>query len=418
MTDLSPKLDTATAVVANLLIIGVWAYAAFLNDRFKDFYYMSAQEDEYLEWGTFWAFIFAAAVCVLAGVWQRRTTGDLPWFLFGVAVFCVVVAMEEISWGQRVFAYRPPVYFLEHNFQQELNVHNVMSTSTRKLVLKAIILGYGVALPLAPLIPGVKRLFARLGVVVPPLALAPSFFAAFLLYQRYDGFTWLDDDWDSDWWDAWSFTGEWVEIMLGLGFLFAAIAAALAFRGEKKSGAERKPGVGRKPGAERKPGAALARPLVAVVASWLLVVAVGVVNAAVSRNMRSAAPEVVETTRGELAALKGDFLGGEVRTKCNRHRRLYTFKEKYDQDALLEGEFAALTAQGLPEERAEFFLDPWNSPYWIRDRCDSDEGRRIVFIYSFGPNRRRESSRWEILGDDVGTIVYDGRRTRDITRRR
>ncbi len=58
----------------------------------------------------------------------------------------------------------------------------------------------------------------------------------------------------------------------------------------------------------------------------------------------------------------------------------------------------------LPQERAEFFLDPWNSPYWIRDRCDRETNRRIMFIYSFGPNRRRDSSRTEILGDDIGSF--------------
>ncbi len=384
MKDRFLKLDLAAAVVANLLILGVWVYAWILRDVSKDFYYLSAQEDEYLEWGTFWAFIFAAVVCVLAGVYQRRATGQLPWFLLGVAVFCFVVAMEEISWGQRVFAYRPPAYFLEHNFQQELNFHNVMSTKLRKLAVKGVMLGYGVVLPLAALVPGVGRFLSRMAIVAPPAALAPSFFATWYFYHDY----------------PWSLTGEWAELMLGLGFLFAAIAALLAFRGDDR------------------PAGWWSKPIVAIAASWLLVIGVGVANGAASRTMRRAAPEVVETTRAELAALKGDFLSGEVKTRCNRHRRLYTFKEKYDQDAMLEGQFAALVAQGLPEERADFFLDPWNSPYWIRDRCDSDDERRIVFIYSFGPNRRRESSRWEILGDDVGTIVYDGKKIRDITRGR
>ena len=308
----------------------------------------------------------------------------MPWFLLGVGAFCGWVAMEEISWGQRVLAYRPPVYFLENNFQQELNFHNVISTKLRKLALKTVILGYGVVLPLLALIPDVKKFFARAAVVVPPMSLIPSFFATYWLYQEY----------------PWSFTGEWVELMLGLGFLFAAIAAALTFRGDDES-------KGRLP-----------RGLVPIFASWLLVIGVGVANAYLQRNMRGATPELIETTRGELEALKRDFLSGDVGTKCNRHRRLYTFMERYDEDALLEGEFAALTTQGLPQERAEYFLDPWNYPYWIRDRCDSDADRRIVFVYSFGPNRRRESSRWEILGDDVGAIVYDGRRIRDITRGR
>ena len=297
------RLDLTAAMVANALIIAVWAYAALLRDVSKDFYYMSAQEDEYLEWGTFWAFMFAAAVCVLAGVYQRRASGRLPWFLLGLGVFCFVVAMEEISWGQRIFAYRPPAYFLEHNFQQELNFHNVISTKLRKLALKMVILGYGVVLPLLGLQPGIKRLFARMGVVVPPLALMPSFFATFILYQRYDGFAWLNDDWDSDWWSRWSLTGEWVEIMLGFGFLFTAIVALVAFRGDDKWRWK------------------VPRQMLAIVAGWLLAVGFGVASAAVSRNMRSAAPEVVETTRGELEALKRDFLSGQVKTRCNRHRR-------------------------------------------------------------------------------------------------
>jgi hypothetical protein len=88
------------------------------------------------------------------------------------------------------------------------------------------------------------------------------------------------------------------------------------------------------------------------------------------------------------------------------HKRLYTFVEGNGRARSLEtGAFAALVAHGLPEARAEFYLDPWNSPYWIRDRCDAERGRRAVFVYSYGPNRIRDSSRWEILGDDIGAHV-------------
>jgi hypothetical protein len=67
------------------------------------------------------------------------------------------------------------------------------------------------------------------------------------------------------------------------------------------------------------------------------------------------------------------------------------------------GRFAALQVQGLPEERADYFLDPWNSPYWIRHRCSSE--RQRIFIYSFGPNRRRDSDEREIRGDDIGVVI-------------
>ncbi len=371
------ELSLVAAILANLLILAFAAYAAVLEASYPDFYYLSVQEDEYLEWGTFWAFMGAAAAFVVAAVGQRRTEGKVPWFLAGVALFCFTVAMEEISWGQRVASYRPPDYFLEHNFQQELNVHNVISTKLRKLAVKTVIVGYGVVLPVLFWVPAVRRLLERLAVVAPPWQLIPSFYACFWLFDEY----------------PWKFTGEWVETMLGLGFLFAALAHVHAWRTPAPEG-------GRIPRHLRLPAA--------IALSWLLVSVIGVATAVATHRLRGGDEEMIATTRAELEALKRDFTSGKVRTRCNRHKRLYSFMEKYRQHGLLEGEFAALKAQGLPEARAEFLLDPWNSPYWIRDRCDDD--RRVTFVYSFGPNRRRESSRWEVLGDDIGVVIHDGER--------
>lgn len=92
------------------------------------------------------------------------------------------------------------------------------------------------------------------------------------------------------------------------------------------------------------------------------------------------------------------------------HKRLYSFVAKYEQTYLNEESFAQLTMQGLPVARAEFFLDPWNSPYWIRDVCASMNEPRMMVVYSFGPNRRRDSSRDEILGDDLGEYLGYNRR--------
>ena len=380
----SRPIPIAAAIVANLLILAVWVYAAILHEVSSDHYKRAGQEDEYIEWGTFWAFLLAAVVWVVAAIGQRRAQGQLPWFLFGLSVFCCLVAMEEISWGQRVVGYRPPVYFLENNFQQELNIHNVIDTKYRKMTLKGIILGYGVVLPLLALMPAVRRFFTSAAIAAPPIAMAPAFFATFLFYETY----------------PWSLSGEWVELMLGLGFLFAALAAVHRFAGGERLA---------------KAGA---RPVSVLVAVWVLVLGVGVAQAALTRVGRRADPQMSATARGELEALKRDFLSGKVRTRCNRHKRLYTFKEDYNQDYLVAGEFAGLVDQGLPEDRALFLLDPWNSPYWLRDRCKSDGSRRVVFVYSFGPNRRRESTRYEILGDDIGAVIYDGGKVADFVRRR
>jgi hypothetical protein len=88
--------------------------------------------------------------------------------------------------------------------------------------------------------------------------------------------------------------------------------------------------------------------------------------------------------------------------RCNVSKRLYSFVEQYDAGYLLRGRFAALEQRGLPEQRAEFLIDPWNLPYWIRSRCAKRGLKRSVFVYSFGPNRKRDSTQWELLEDDLG----------------
>lgn len=348
-------------VLCNALIFGIVAYAAILNTWYPDFAYFSVQEDEYLEWATFWGFALACVAYLSASVKQWRNSRSVPWFLFGVGLFCFVVAMEEISWGQRLLGYRPPAYFLEQNFQQELNFHNIVDTSYRKLALKLIILLYGVALPLLGAFRLTGRLIERLGIVAPSIWLIPSFAAMAWIYHDY----------------PWSYSGEWVEAMMALGFLAAAMQAD-------------------------KPNRLTLRMGLTVA----VVIALGVTTGLMSRVLREGDPNVLKAAELEIEALKRDFLSGKVKTRCNLHKRLFTFQQEYDQQYLQQGEFAALQSQGLPEERAEFLIDPWNSPYWVRDRCvNGGDRRRVVFVYSFGPNRKRDSSHLEILGDDVGAYI-------------
>ena len=375
--DRRQPIDWLVAALVNGLIIGVLAYALALRTYNSELYYLGLQEDEYLEWATFWGFVLAAGVFVVAAVRQRRSKGRLPWFLAGVALFCLFVAMEEVSWGQRLLGYRPPSYFLEHNFQQEFNVHNVWSTSLRKTGVKAVIGGYGIVLPLIMLVAPVRRLLERAAVVAPPAELIPSFAAAYIMYETY----------------PWKFSGELVELMLGFCFLFAGVDGVRPVAGKSRSAGDSRPG------------------LVSLAAVWALTVGLGLATAAIYRSQRAAHPDNLAAAQTETEALTQDFLalakarGGRPVTKCGLHKRMYSYVKKYRQAYLLEGTFATLTAQGLPEERASFFLDPWNSPYWIRHKCSGNRQRREVFVYSFGPNRRRDSTQWEIRGDDVGTVI-------------
>jgi len=246
------------------------------------------------------------------------------------------------------------------------------------LTLKLIMGGYGVVLPLLMRIPEIGSSTRRWGILVPPLEFAPAFALAYYTYEAY----------------PWDYSGEIVELMLGLGFLCFALVAL--YRAGGASGALDRRTVWRLPIAA------------------LVVMALGLGTAAAVRNQQSLWPENIKAAEGEIAALKQDLLAASdvarrrFPTRCGLHRRVHTYIARYEQGAaaLRGGKFASLQAQGLPEERAQYFIDPWNAPYWIRDRCNEESGRRAIFIYSFGPNRKRDSSLWEILGDDIGAYVF------------
>ena len=367
---------TPEAVIVNLLVISPLLYAWVLHLYDPNLYYLSLQEDEFLEWSTFWAFMLGAGAFALLAVRQRRATDLFPWFALGVSLFCFLVAMEEISWAQRLLGYRAPEYFLAHNYQQELNLHNVVSSDLRQQALALVILGFGAVLPLAGLWPGLRRWLSGAAVVMPPAAVVPAFLVTFALYQVY----------------PWQFSGEVVEMMLGAGMLVAGLTGLSEFRPDRP--------VPVAPGRMRT-----------VAAASIAVVALGLSAAWGSRSLRTADPTILAQAKTELDALRQDFVAiagrdGEQGPGCGLSRRIHTYVERSREHALQVGAFARLAAQGMPEERAAFFIDPWNQPYWIRDECSADERVRRAFVYSLGPNRRRDSSAWDILGDDVGAWIY------------
>ena len=363
--------------IANAAIFSILVYMAVLNEYYPELYYLSVQEDEFLEWATFWAFALAAGVWIWAAVRQRLKTGAVPWFFTCLALFCFVIAMEEISWAQRVFAYRPPAYFLAENTQLELNFHNFITKDIRKLLLYIILSGYGILLPILACIPVTRRLLDKLVVVAPPLDLVPAFTAALILTLNY----------------PWRFTNETVELMMAAGFLFAAVASVVYFSSQ---GAERQ-------GRSRSLGN---------VTCVVLVVALGLSTVAMARYGRAHDPRSLEMANIEIEALQRDFLQmTEVEDerfprRKNIHKRIYSYEGKYGDGYLNTGEFSQLMARGLPQERAIFFLDPWNDPYWIKIKWNTRRTRLTAFVYSFGPNRRRDSSRTEILGDDIGVYIF------------
>ncbi len=363
--------------VMNLLMFVIVAYPFFLWMYSPEFLFQSAQEDEYVEWATFFSFIAASGIFLKIGISCFRHEKRLLWYVLGLASFCFFVAMEEISWAQRVFGYLPPEYFLQNNFQQEFNLHNVASVGFRAIVLQLIICGYGIVLPVLGKFKSIADKSASIGVVLPPLTLAPSFVAIYLLYY----------------FKPVPLATEWVELLLGLGFMFSALSLAPVYEsfGDAESQA------GRSKSTKWK--------ILGIAGLWALVLGLGFAAAQMSRIQQSLHPGNLAAARAELNAIKTDL--GLVLPFCNMHMRVYNYANQFDTHELKVGSYRALQLQGLPEERAEYFIDPWGMSYRFKGDCFGDN--EYFYIYSFGPNRMRDSYYAELEGDDIGVYLFGGK---------
>jgi len=69
------------------------------------------------------AFFFSAKISI-----QKKLDWKIPCLQFSFGFFCLLFCLEEISWGQRIFAWGTPDWVSEINSQNETNLHNICDT--------------------------------------------------------------------------------------------------------------------------------------------------------------------------------------------------------------------------------------------------------------------------------------------------
>jgi hypothetical protein len=336
----------AAAIVVAALALAYWA---------PERYDALMEEDRAVEWATVVLFLVAGIARAYAALRTHRVFDAL------VGAFCLFVAGEEISWGQRLVGYTPPEVFLEHNTQQEANVHNFAAIFGRpKWMLIMALAGYGLVLPPLAMFGPTRRLLDRVGASAPPLALAPWFGGAIALLVWYPV----------------TFTGEWVELLAG--WLFVA-SAPLPPRATTLT--------------------AIAALPAALAMTWI------------SAARRSGDTSQVACARAETGALVDDIVLGQAATPdldqmASIHKRVWgSVTSGFIDDPLLQ-RFRATTcpgadAGGPAAARRRYIVDPWGTAYWVLVTRDDESGARRVVVYSFGPNRRRDGEPGATTGDDV-----------------
>ncbi|MFQ5590215.1 MAG: tetratricopeptide repeat protein [Phycisphaerae bacterium] len=175
-----PQYVLATGLFA--AIIGTYTLAAI---RYPMLYIWGTYEDLFGEWMQFWCLV----VALVFAARMARVRWRFRWFFLLTAVSCFYVAMEEISWGQRLFQFSSPYYFRANNLQGELNLHNFLTgpyTTQLKAavtyVLAFSLVAYGLVYPAALRLRlrWAAWLDAR-GIAAPPLYLSPFFLGGAIL---------------------------------------------------------------------------------------------------------------------------------------------------------------------------------------------------------------------------------------------
>jgi len=134
-----------------------------------------AREDGFVEWLTVVALGGAAVLC--GARLRALRKGKSALFLLGTAMACLLFifgAGEELSWGQRIFGFAVPGFFLKYNAQHDFTIHNLRfhGIKLNKLIFSKL-LGVFVVTYLIPLPylyrkhETVRQWLDRLGVPVP-----------------------------------------------------------------------------------------------------------------------------------------------------------------------------------------------------------------------------------------------------------
>lgn len=333
------------------VLLALWILAMLLlGTRAPERYEALLQEDRFIEWWTVPLFAVAGMFALRRAIRERRIFDAL------VGLFCIFVAGEEFSWGQRLLGLTPPATFLEHNYQQELTLHNFADIFGQpKTVLILALAGFGILLPAASLSSRGRDVLARIGATAPRLAATPWFAIAVALLVSY----------------PLPYTGEWVETLAGGLFLLTYAPAPR--------------------------NAAIAAVAGAVIALAL--------SAWSGRG--PATPAQLACAQAETAAIANELAYGQAATgrlagTQSVHKRVFTAVQEGYIDA---AGLTALRAVACPEDegaatRRTHMIDPWGTAYWVATERDADS--ITVRVYSFGPNRRRDGGALEGGGDDIG----------------
>ncbi len=199
----------------NGVLLAILAFSAyFLSAIILENGYVLLSEDQLFEYWTVALYLASALVCLL-GPWVVGGASRVTrYWLVGWGILFLLVALEELSWGQRIFGVDTPEFLISRNQQDETNFHNLESEGVDRL-FASLVFAVAIALPsLALLSKRLNSLVRRYGIPLPQWELVVPFLLAFAFFVP-----------------AWFASAPETEVLTGLAVLWLAFLLVAKWRG-------------------------------------------------------------------------------------------------------------------------------------------------------------------------------------------
>jgi len=165
-------------------LIAIFGFALIFFIFPYGYYLKLTKEDGVVESGTF-IFYFASFIVAFSLANRFFKSKNKSYAILSL-ILCMglfYIAMEEISWGQRIFGIKTPDIFMTANYKKEMNTHNVKWFPLHELYM---VVGFYAAFFRFFLTKGIKdRYPVIVNLIAPDSYLFFYFFPAFAVYFYY-----------------------------------------------------------------------------------------------------------------------------------------------------------------------------------------------------------------------------------------
>ena len=159
-------------------------------------YSLWIQEDSVIEYAQALFYLISSILSLLVSIKFLKNKLAVHGVLYSILAFSLLfIFVEEISWGQRIFNIATFDYFQQHNYQQEISIHNLRIIQIPLLIKIYMLVGaYGsfAWIFVRLFAPGAKANFNHMiNFVVPDWFISSYFFFVFFIYTLLF-FTWMN----------------------------------------------------------------------------------------------------------------------------------------------------------------------------------------------------------------------------------